>query len=1021
MLITFLYLLYFFYQDESTIPKLHPNMKSGEIKSVIGKDIVVEKISLKEEFKINLTNVKLADGYDPHVGDFILMQADENDEIRYIEPGEKIESKGKITSFDGVKGTIDTKYVFYKECLKDYTPKINDIVEYVAVENFEEKLYCSGYRCQTVTFLEPAASQSEVQMKPASEKRKKKHNKENSKAKPVVLVFPHVNFEFHKINAPEYEKFLLQNISEEACKLTDVQIEHEKFRNSLKVVDVKTSYFEPMVLQPGETKNITIEGSAESNGENKFRVKFIFEKFTVSGTVIATANDISQPIAKTKLYTKDIYMDEKDKIPGQKPISTPHFIGRHVGYYTVPGELKNLGLKSATVTDVRVNILECIPVMGKKLCPENYADKFHKLLFLEEVELFHQFRAYDQSRAQLIQEKDYLALMLPNLAERRPSLCIGDKVIAIGNPENENPYEGYIHHVKENRILLKFDDKLHNTYNGQYLTVQFEFSRSNFRRQHEAIDRVTKDMNTQIFFPMEFKTRQANHSIILNEKEELEIEGFGSIRPWFNPKLNTKQKQSIVNVIRGEARPLPMIIYGPPGTGKTLTLVEAILQIVKLNEDSHVLVGTPSNSAANLITERLLDSNVLKDDDLIRIVSHNYVEKGSVPTHLKSHSGSVLMGRENTQEIKECRRPDGIRKQIPLKDLKKFKIIIGTCASLGTLLPLEFSDKHFTHLFIDEAAQLIEPEAMIPISLLNKVDGQLVLAGDPKQLGPILFSRFSQDFGLNTSFMSRIFESDMYSNIERDYNELLVTRLIDNYRSIPSILELYSDLFYDSTLNPKIEFKDDIPEAQILQKSQSALEDLSTFYNSNEKIERWDGTLLKVSEFGVHFVPVNGINRQNSDSPSWYNKEEANCIISFIGKLFGRGLTCEDIGVISPYQQQVKYIKEWLDKMNLKTVPKVGSVEEFQGQERNVILISTVRSDQNEVERDRRYSLGFVKEAKRANVALSRAKSLLVIFGCPKVLATDSNWLNVLRYTIKRKTYHGDLNEQSLNEQQIIS
>lgn len=115
------------------------------------------------------------------------------------------------------------------------------------------------------------------------------------------------------------------------------------------------------------------------------------------------------------------------------------------------------------------------------------------------------------------------------------------------------------------------------------------------------------------------------------------------------------------------------------------------------------------------------------------------------------------------------------------------------------------------------------------------------------------------------------------------------------------------------------------------------------------------------------------------------------------------GHKIDEIGIITPYTQQVKKIRTALTKANF-TVPKVGTVEEFQGQERKIILMSTVRTVEHQLKMDERYSLGFIKSPERMNVAISRARACLVIFGSPKLLSLDPNWKFLIEYCIKNKS-----------------
>lgn len=118
------------------------------------------------------------------------------------------------------------------------------------------------------------------------------------------------------------------------------------------------------------------------------------------------------------------------------------------------------------------------------------------------------------------------------------------------------------------------------------------------------------------------------------------------------------------------------------------------------------------------------------------------------------------------------------------------------------------------------------------------------------------------------------------------------------------------------------------------------------------------------------------------------------------------GVGPDDIGIITPYTKQVKVIRNMIAEHEIK-VPKVGTVEEFQGQERMVVLMSTVRSSNEMLHQDRFFKLGFVSNPKRLNVSISRARALLVVFGNPHLLANDVSWRYLLRQCIQNNTYRG--------------
>lgn len=333
-----------------------------------------------------------------------------------------------------------------------------------------------------------------------------------------------------------------------------------------------------------------------------------------------------------------------------------------------------------------------------------------------------------------------------------------------------------------------------------------------------------------------------------------------------------------------------------------------------------------------------------------------------VPSHLKPYCCTVEIAKENTA-VDESRKHNGIQLQVPANQLTKKRVVIGTCATLGCLMPLGLKNDAFTHVLIDEAGQLIEPEALIPATLIDKVNGQIVLAGDPQQLGPITFSPYSSRFGLSTSYLQRIMNIPLYHKnlITGSFNPVLVTQLIYNYRSVPSLLKVYSDIFYDGTLVPMI--KPDISEeAILLRKIQPALTCNSSTYTGER------------ADMGIHFVPVKGKNIQEVYSPSWMNPIEAKILIRFLCNLLKLEVKADDVGIIAPYQLQCKTIRDQLKEAGIKEIPKIGTVEEFQGQEKKIILISTVRTTEAKLEYDKKFYLGFVKESRRLNVAISRAR-----------------------------------------------
>ncbi|THH04904.1 hypothetical protein EW145_g5188 [Phellinidium pouzarii] len=414
-------------------------------------------------------------------------------------------------------------------------------------------------------------------------------------------------------------------------------------------------------------------------------------------------------------------------------------------------------------------------------------------------------------------------------------------------------------------------------------------------------------------------------------------------------------------ILRMPPGSIPFVVFGPPGTGKTVTIVEAIRQIVHTNPEARVLACTPSNAAADLIVERL---SALGDKVLIKLIA---------PSRRKA---SV------SRDVLKFTRINGIGTFVcpPLADLKKFRVVVSTCCNASVPFGIGVQRGHFSHIFVDEAGQGIEPEAMIPIKTMADNKTNVILSGDIKQLGPIVRSRVARELGLGTSYLERLMSNPIYDEVAG--RGITLVKLTKNWRSHPAILKFPNEEFYRGEL-------------------EACADPVLT-----HSICRWDGLLKK--DFPIIFHGVSGKDEREASSPSYFNIDEASVVKQYVKSLLsetGLRLKPENIGVISPYQGQVRRIRQLLLPFAKET--RVGSVEEYQGQERRVIIISTVRSSSEWIEFDLRHTLGFVASPRRFNVAVTRAQALLIVIGDPYVLALDPIWKAFINYVHVGGGYKG--------------
>nr|XP_025737673.1 RNA helicase Mov10l1 [Callorhinus ursinus] len=802
-----------------------------------------------------------------------------------------------------------------------------------------------------------------------------------------------------------------KEVSSDDCACEGEDGDEEQRRPGKQVSELEPGGFIP----PGGRSPIVIVCDAKNSGRCKELLLLCFSNFVIGRflevnivsqeeSLIAVREPFSWKKSKssttlTSTKTTVVVTTQKRNSRRQLPSFLPQ--------YPIPDRLKKC-------VEQKIDILTFQPLLAELLNMSNYKEKFATLLWLEEIHAEIELKEYNMSGVTLKRNGDLLVLEVPGLAESRPSLYAGDKLILRTQEYSGHviEYIGYVIEIHEEDVTLKLNPEFEQAYNFEPMDVEFTYNRTTSRRCHFALEHIIH-LGVKVLFPEEIILQSPQVTGNWNHAQDTKNDGQSAIKSrkamkdhtnhaakerragaqdtpgpagfaekstnvvnevqipkvrekeFFNPLLNENQKLAVRRILSGDCRPLPYILFGPPGTGKTVTIIEAVLQVYYALPDSRILVCAPSNSAADLVCLRLHESQVLRPGAMVRVNATCRFEE-TVTDAIKLY----------------CKDGEDIWKA------SRFRIIVTTCSSAGLFYQIGVRVGHFTHVFVDEAGQASEPECLIPLGLVSDANGQIVLAGDPMQLGPVIKSRLAMAYGLNVSMLERLMSRPAYLRDEDAfgacgaYNPLLVTKLVKNYRSHPALLALPSRLFYHRELEVCAD-----PE-------------VVTSLLGWEKLPK--------KGFPLIFHGVRGSEAREGRSPSWFNAAEAVQVMRYCC-LLARGISSQvsvsDIGVITPYRKQVEKIKILLRNVDLMDI-KVGSVEEFQGQEYLAIIISTVRSNEDRFEDDR-YFLGFLSNSKRFNVAITRPKALLIVLGNPHVLVRDPCFGALLEYSITNGVYMG--------------
>lgn len=554
----------------------------------------------------------------------------------------------------------------------------------------------------------------------------------------------------------------------------------------------------------------------------------------------------------------------------------------------------------------------------------------------------------------------------------------GKNVSLFSNKQDEVlEITGTIKSVSKNslKLIIHSDELPDWCYDGK-LGINIQFDDNSYNEMQLALDVVINANNNRISelremiegtLPISFQ--KTNNDIII-------------------PQLNLSQNKAVRHVLSVNDIG---VIHGPPGTGKTTSLVQAIR--VTLQTENQILVCAPTNSAVDLITEKLIELgiDVLRMGHPARISDE--LQKSSIDGKISSSpyykdiknlrrnaeeyfrmAGKYkrVFGKEDAQqrtafytEAKNCIKEARLLEDFIVDELFKTTQVI--CCTPVTSTHRGLAKKRFDTLFFDEASQALEPMVWIPLLKCKR----LILCGDHFQLPPVVKSIEAKKGGLDQTLLDRCIKfKDAVS---------LLTR---QYRMNTAIMGFSNNFFYNNEL-----IADESVSAQVL------------LNDENSMLSR---SIEFIDTAGCNFDEI-----QNPETLSYFNPKEGDILFKHLQQLlieYGQQelLPPISIGIISPYKEQREWLKDNIgevefDKTKLESL-SVKTIDGFQGEERDVIYISLVRSNEKQ-------EIGFLNDLRRMNVAITRAKKKLVVIGDSSTIGASKFYNSFLEYCEKHGAY----------------